>query len=281
VKLRNKAHYVAIATSSGTGSEATSSAVITDWEQSPPYKAGLKAIEIIPDVAIVDPKLTLSMTKTVTANTGIDALIHAIECYILIEPNPIVDSLALSAANTVFKWLPKAYKNGENLEARDQMHTAALMAGITFSNGRLGAVHVLAHNIGSAFGIPHGRSNALMLCPVFAHLFKHRKKRFADLATALGFKGNSYKEKTNNLLEGLDSLKSEIDIPLSIKKEGLKEKKFMGEIDAIVDSYMVRLGRILDGLTPAQKQEKALPTEASVVKDLYMHAWKGTREVLK
>ena len=281
VKLRKKAQYVAIATSSGTGSEVTSAAVVTDWDQKPPYKAGLSCTEVIPDVAIVDPNLTLSMPKAVTANTGFDALIHAIECYILIDPTPIVDSLALSAANTIFEWLPKAVKNGQDLEARDQMHTAALKAGMAFSNGRLGAVHVPAHDIGSSFGIAHGRSNALMLCPVFAHLYKHRKKRFADLATALGFKGSSQKEKTNNLLKGLDSLKRKVGIPLSIKKEGVKEKKFMKEIDGIVDAYMTRLGNMLGGLPLAQQRQIALPTKAEVVKDLYMHAWKGTREVLK
>ena len=280
-KLRKKATYVAIATSSGTGSEVTSSAVVTDWDQKPPYKAGLSSLEVIPDVAIVDPNLTLSMPPAVTANTGFDALIHATECYILIDPNPIVDALALSAANTIFKWLPKAVKNGNDLEARDQMHTAALKAGMAFSNGRLGAVHVPAHDIGSSFNIPHGRSNAFMLCPVFAHLYKHRKKRFADLATALGFKGSSQKEKTNNLLKGLDSLKRKVDIPVAIKKSKISEKKFMKEIDGIVDAYMARLGNMLGGLPLAQQRQIALPTNAEVVKDLYMHAWNGTREVLK
>jgi len=280
-ELRKKAKYVAIATSSGTGSEVTSSAVVTDWDHKPPYKAGLMSTEVIPDVAIVDPNLTLTMPKAVTANTGFDALIHAIECYILIDPTPIVDSLALGAAKTIFEWLPKACEDGSNLEARDQMHTASLKAGMAFCNGRLGAVHVPAHDIGSSFNIAHGRSNALMLCPVFAHLYPHRKKRFGDLATALGFSGQGYRGKTNNLLAGLDQLKKSVGIPLSIKDAGIDSNKFHGEIDAIVEAYMLRLGNLLKGLPLKRRRDIALPTDPKVVKDLYDHAWNGTRVALK
>ena len=279
--LRNKATYVAIATSSGTGSKVTSSAVVTDWDQKPPYKAGLMSTEVIPDVAIADPNLTLTMPPVVTANTGFDALIHAIECFILIDPTPIVDSLALGAAKTIFEWLPKAYEDGSNLEARDQMHTAALKAGMAFCNGRLGVVHVPAHDIGSSFNIAHGRSNALMLCPVFAHLYPHRKKRFGELATALGFGGQGYRGKTNNLLAGLDQLKKSVGIPLSIKDEGINSKKFHAALDGLAEAYMGRLGNVLATLPLARQRDIALPTKPEVVKDLYEHAWSGTRAELK
>ena len=152
---------------------------------------------------------------------------------------------------------------------------------MAFCNGRLGAVHVPAHDIGSSFNIAHGRSNALMLCPVFAHLYPHRKKRFGDLATALGFSGQGYRGKTNNLLAGLDQLKKSVGIPLSIKDAGIDSNKFHGEIDAIVEAYMLRLGNLLKGLPLKRRRDIALPTDPKVVKDLYDHAWNGTRVALK
>ena len=240
--LRNKATYVAIATSSGTGSEVTSSAVVTDRDQTPPYKAGLASPQIIPDVAIVDPNLTVSMPPEVTANTGFDALIHAIESYILTEPSEIPDALALGAARTIMEWLPQAYTDGEDIDARDMMHTASLQAGMAFCNGRLGAVHVPAHDIGSEFHIPHGRSNAYMLCPVFAGLYPFRKSRFSNLAMALGIPGRGHRGKMENLLASLDQLKQAVRIPLAIKDAGIDPSDWGNAMDPIAESYMARIG---------------------------------------
>jgi alcohol dehydrogenase len=280
-ELRQKAKYVAIATSSGTGSEVTGVGVVTDRDREPPYKAGLASPQIIPDVAIVDANLTLSMPPAVTANTGFDALIHAIECYILIEPSDIVDALALKAAKTVLEWLPKACDNGKDIGARDKMHTASLEAGMAFSNGRLGAVHVPAHDIGSSFHIPHGRANALMLNPVFAWLYPSRPKRFGDLATALGINGRGNRGKTENLLSALDQLKKKVGIPLAIKEAGIDGSLFHKEIDAIVDFYMERIGRNLAKLPLERSRFIGLPTSAEETKQLYIHAWNGTRAELK
>jgi len=280
-ELRKKARYVAIATSSGTGSEVTSSAVVTDRDRKPPYKAGLGSPQIIPDVAIVDANLTLSMPPDVTANTGFDALIHAIECYILIEPSEIVDSLALGAARTIWEWLPKAYDNGKDIVARDKMHTASLQAGMAFSNGRLGAVHVPAHDIGAVFHIPHGRANAFMLCPVFAWLYPSRKKRFADLATALGMTGRGNRGKAENLLAGLDQLKQSVGIPLAIKDAGIDSTHFHSEIGPIVDFYMERIGQNIARLPVERRRAIGLPDSAEETRQLYAHAWNGTRAELK
>jgi alcohol dehydrogenase class IV len=280
-ELRKKAKYVAIATSSGTGSEVTAAAVVIDWDRKPAYKAGLNSPHIIPDVAIVDPNLTLSMPPEVTANTGFDALIHAIECYILIEPSQLVDALAIEAARTVMEWLPKAYHNGQDVLARDKMHTASLLAGMAFSNGRLGAVHVPAHDIGAAFHIPHGRSNAFMLCSVFAWLYPHRKQRFADLASALGIGGRGYRGRARNLLAALDQLKQEVGIPLAIKDAGINSTKFHSEIEGIVDFYMQRIGKGLSRLPLKRQRIIGLPTTAEETKQLYLHAWNGTRPELK
>lgn len=280
-ELRKKAIFVAITTSSGTGSEVTSSAVITDHDVTPPNKAGLMSPQIIPDVAIVDPDLTVTMPPVVTANTGFDALIHAIECYILIEPSQIVDALALGAAKDIWEWLPKAYNNGKDMEARDKMHTASLQAGMAFSNGRLGAVHVPAHDIGAVFHIAHGRANAFMLCPVFAWLYPSRKKRFGDLATALGITGRGNLGKTENLLAGLDQLKQSVGIELAIKDAGIDSAHFQAELDPIVDFYMARIGNNIANLPPDRRQAVGFPASADEMKQLFMHAWNGTRVELK
>jgi alcohol dehydrogenase len=280
-ELRKKAKYVAITTSSGTGSEVTSAAVITDHDVTPPYKAGLGSPQIIPDVAIVDPELTVSMPPEVTANTGFDALIHAIECYVLIRPSDIVDSLALWAAKTVFEWLPKAVADGKDMLARDMMHTASLQAGMAFSNGRLGAVHVPAHDIGAVFHIAHGRANAFMLCPVFAYLYPSRKERFGNLATALGITGRGNLGKTENLLDSLDRLKQAVGIPLAIKEAGIDSAHFQAEIDPIIDFYMARIGNNMARLPVASRRMAGFPGSADEMKELFMHAWNGTRAELK
>jgi alcohol dehydrogenase len=279
--LRAKARYVAITTSAGTGSEVTPNAVIIDRDVDPPYKAGLNSQQIVPDMGIVDPELTVSMPPEVTANTGFDALIHAIECYVLIEPSDIVDSLALWSARTIWEWLPRAVENGQDLEARDKMHNASLQAGIAFGNGRLGAVHVPAHDIGAKFHIPHGRANAFMLCPVFAWLYPDRKKRFGNLASFLGFTGRGNRGKTENLLAGLDQLKQTVGIPLAIKDAGLDRDYFHAELDPIVEAYMKRIGNNIARLPVKVGRNIGLPTRAEVTKELYIHAWNGTRAELK
>lgn len=280
-QLRAKARYVAIATSSGTGSEVTCNAVVIDRDVDPPFKAGLSSPQIVPDVAIVDPELSVSMPPEVTANTGFDALIHAIECYVLVEPSDIVDSLALWSAKTIFEWLPKAVENGRDMQARDMMHNASLQAGMAFSNGRLGAVHVPAHDIGAQFHIPHGRANAFMLCPVFAWLYPPRKARFGNLAAFLGFTGRGNRGKTENLLAGLDRLKQAIGIPLAIKDAGIDSDLFQAKLDPIIDSYMERFGNGIANLPIKARRNVGLPTSVEETKQLYIHAWNGTRAELK
>ncbi len=279
-ELRKKAKYVAITTSSGTGSEVTSSAVVTDWDVKPPNKAGLTSRQIIPDVAIADPELTASMPPEVTANTGFDALIHAIECYVLIPPSDLVDSLALWAARTIWEWLPRAVANGKDMLARDKMHMASLQAGMAFSNGRLGLVHVPAHDIGAVFHIPHGRANAFMLCPAFAWLYPTHKERFSSLATALGISGRGRRGKAENLLAGLDQLKQAVGIPLAIKNTGIDSAHFQAELDPIVDFYMNRIGKNIANLSPDRQRISGFPGSADQMKELFMHAWNGTRAEL-
>ncbi len=283
-ELRKKAKYVAIPTTSGTGSEATAVAVITDYDVTPPYKAGFASQHVVPDVAIVDSELTVSMPPAITANTGFDALIHAVECYVLSRPSDMVDPLALWAANTAWEWLPKAVANGKDIQARNKMHLASLQAGLAFSNSGLGLVHGTAHQIGSTFHIPHGRANAFMLCPVFAFLYPTHRARLSSLATALGMAGKDEQTKVTNLLDGLDKLKETVGIPLAIKDSGLEEKHFQEQIEPLAVDYMNRpLGRVsgLAKLTPEERRARAIPLSVDEVKELFMHAWNGTRAELR
>jgi len=279
--LRGKAKYVAIPTTSGTGSEVTNVAVITDRDVEPPFKVVWTSPHLVPDVAIVDAELAASMPPSVTADTGFDALVHAIECYVLNPPTGIIDSLAIGAARTIWEWLPRAVADGKDMVARDQMHLAALQAGMAFSNGRLGTVHLPAHDIGAVFHIPHGRANAFMLCPAFAYLYPSRKERLASLATELGIGGRGYRNKVANLLTSLDQLKKEVGIPIAIKDSGLDKDQFQAKVAPMAESYMNNIGRAIASFPPEARRAVGLPASADEVKELLMHAWNGTRAELK
>jgi len=280
-KLRKKARYVGIATTSGTGSEVTPFAVAIDHTMKPPYKAGFGFKEMVPDVAIADPELTISMPPEVTANTGFDALVHAIECYVLKPPSDLVDSLALWAAKTVFEWLPRAVANGKDLLARDKMHLASLQAGMAFGNARTGVVHDTGHFLGSTFHIPHGRTCAFMLCQSFAFLYPTRKERFSSLATALGISGRGHRGKTENLLVRLDQLKQAVGIPLAIKDTGIDSAHFQAALNPIADMYMRTTGQRIAKLPPDRRQAAGYPETADELNQLYTHAWNGTWAELK
>ena len=277
-ELRKKAIFIAIATTSGTGSEVTSAAVVTDRSVNPPYKAGFGSKHLVPDIAIADPELAASMPPDVTANTGFDAFIHAIECYIFTQPSDMVDPIAIWSANTSFKWLPIAYADGKNMLAREKMHTASLQAGIAFSNGRLGLVHGLAHEIGGTFHIPHGRANAFMLCHVFAFLYASKKDRMISLADHLGISGQDDSSKVNNLLTALDKLKDKVGIPLAIKNSGLDKNLFMGQLDAISNDYMNQIARspATGKMNVEERRLAGIPYSADQVKELFLNAWNGT-----
>ena len=282
-ELRKKAKYVAIATTSGTGSEVTSAAVVTNRSVKPVQKTGFGSRHLVPDVAIADPELAATMPPAVTANTGFDALVHATECYVLARPSDMVDSIAVWSANTIRKWLPRAVRNGNNMEARDKMHMASLQAGIAFSNGRLGLVHGLAHHIGAVFGIPHGRANAFMLCPVFAFLYSSHKERLSNLAKSLGIKGKDDPTRVANLLDGLDKLKGKVGIPLAIKGSVPDENQFIEQADLFANFYIEQLAQSpnADRLTPEYRRKNGIPQSTDDINELFMHAWNGTRVELK
>lgn len=271
--LRNKARYVAISTTSGTGSEVTRNAVMSDHSVDPPVKTGFVSEELIPDVAITDPEFTMSMPPAVTANTGFDALAHATECYVLgsRSRNDLIESLAIGAAKTICKWLPKAVANGKDMVARDKMHLAALQAGLAFSNGGLGFVHFISHPLGAIFNIPHGRALAFLLCPAFALVYSTHKARLSSMAAALGMEGQDDKAKVGKLLTTLDQLQQEVGIPLAIKETGLEEARFLAQRDPLVNFYRSYSLNVI----------KSTPLSVVESKELLMHAWNGTRAKLK
>ena len=270
--LRKKARLIAIPTTSGTGSEVTKAAVITDLTRTPPYKAAWNAPQIVPDAAILDPELTVTMPPQITANTGFDALSHAVECYVLTKPSDMVDALALWSARTIFEWLPKAVANGQNLQARERMQVASLQAGLAFTNGTLGLVHTLAHILGGEFHIPHGRAIAYVICPVFAFFYSNRRQRVVGLAKSLGLRGRNNTAKVQALLNLFNQLKKDIGIPLSIKDTNLSEDQFFSKLDSLMEVYKVRLSVV----TPAMRSMLGVPDSIEEVRNLWLHAWNGT-----
>ena len=274
--LRKKARYLAIPTTSGTGSEVTRTAVVTDLTKTPPYKAAWTAPQLVPDTAILDPELTVTMPAQVTANTGFDALSHAVECYVLTKPCELVDALALWSARTIWEWLPKAVVDGKNLQARDRMHTASLQAGLAFTNGSLGLVHMLAHLIGAEFHVPHGRAIAFVICQVFASFYNTRRERLVGLSEALGLPGSDDKTKVGALLDHINNLKQKIGIPLSIKESDLRER-FLSELDTLVEGFKARLAVLPSLLRPLL----GIPDSPEEIRALLIQAWEGTTADLK
>jgi len=246
-KLGSKAKMVAIPTTSGTGSEVTSFAVITDKRKNIKYP--LADYELTPDIAIIDPDFTLSVPPSVTADTGMDVLTHAIEAYVSIMASDFTDGLAIKAIQLVFEYLPKAYKNGDDRIAREKMHNASCIAGMAFTNAFLGINHSLAHKLGGEFHIPHGRANAILLPYVieynaqkpnkFASFPKYETfiadKKYAEIARALGLPASNTKEGVDSLIKAVRNLMKELNMPLTIADCKINKKEFMAKVPELAD----------------------------------------------
>ena len=233
-----QARLIAISTTSGTGSEVTPFAVLTDKEHG--RKVTLADYSLSPDVAIVDPQFVMSMPKGLTADTGIDCLTHALEAGVSIFASPYTDSNAMQAIRMVFKFLPIAYEHPQDEEARTMMHNAACIAAIAFSNAAVGVNHALAHAFGARFGVAHGRANALMLPHVIAFnagvptkfmpspnqrgYIAHKK--YAMVADLLGLGGQTIDEKVKNLVAATEQLLDRLAIPRSIADLGISKEEF-------------------------------------------------------
>ena len=246
-KLGTKCKMVAIPTTSGTGSEVTSFAVITDKEKNKKYP--LADYELTPDVAIVDPDLVMSLPKSITADTGMDVLTHAIEAYVSNMASDYTDGLAEKAVELIMKYLKVAYDDGSNKEAREKVHNASTIAGMAFTNAFLGINHSLAHKIGAEFHMPHGRINAILLPYVirynsskptkFVSFPKYEyfiaDKKYCELAKKVGLKADTAEEGINSLIEKIKELNEHMNIPKSFKEAGIDEQEFLAKVDMLAD----------------------------------------------
>ncbi|MEC3608272.1 bifunctional acetaldehyde-CoA/alcohol dehydrogenase [Bacillus glycinifermentans] len=245
--LGEKAKFVAIPTTSGTGSEVTSFSVVTDKEANTKYP--LADYELTPDVAIIDPQFVMTVPKHITADTGMDVLTHAIESYVSCMANDYTDGLAMKAIQLVFEYLPRAYKNGSDEIAREKMHNASTIAGMAFSNAFLGINHSLAHKLGAEFHIAHGRANAVLLPHVIRYnaakptkftafpKYNHfvADKRYAEIARTLGLPAKTTEEGVESLIKAIVALAKELDIPMSLKQNGIDAAEFESKIDIMAD----------------------------------------------
>ena len=236
-KLRTKAHFCAIPSTSGTATEVTAFSVITDYAKGIKYP--LADFEITPDVAILDPDLVASLPVKQVAYTGMDALTHAIEAYVSTLHTPFTDALAIKAIEMVVDNLPASYKC--NMDAREQMHYAQCLAGQAFSNALLGIVHSMAHKTGAAFStghIPHGCANAIYLPYVIKYNAKDpvAAKRYAEIARFVGLGGASEKALINSLCEKINEFNVILNIPATLKDFGIKEDEFKEKIATISEN---------------------------------------------
>ncbi len=227
--LRKKAKFVAVPSTSGTGTEVTCVSVITDRKKGVKYP--LVSYELTPDVAIVDGEICVSMPPDVTANTGLDALAHDTEAYASSLADPYTDPLVKQSIEMIFKYLPVAYKESSSLEARQAMHDASCLAGIAFTNALLGIVHAMAHQLGGMFGIPHGCANAILM-PNVVRYNSSATKKYEDLAKVLG------KETAEDYALEIENLRAAVNVPASVKEYGIAESDWNAKLDEITKNAM-------------------------------------------
>ncbi len=278
-KMGEKAYFIAVPTSAGTGSEVTPFAVITD--ESTGVKYPLADYELLPNMAIIDTDFHMSAPKGLTAASGIDAVTHAVEAYAAMLATDYTDGLALQALKNIFKYLPRAYENGQtDVEAREKMANAATMAGMAFANAFLGICHSMAHKLGAFHHLPHGVANALMIeevlrfnaseAPVKMGTFSqydhpHTLARYAEIADYLGLGGDSDKEKLENLIKAINDLKARVGIKETIKDYGIDEKVFLDNLDEMVEQAFD------DQCTGANPRYPLM----SEMKEMYLNAYYG------
>jgi acetaldehyde dehydrogenase / alcohol dehydrogenase len=276
-RLGERAQFVAIPTTSGTGSEVTSFSVITDKEANLKYP--LADYELTPDVAIIDPQFVMTVPKHITADTGMDVLTHAIEAYVSCMANDYTDGLAMKAIQLVFEYLPRAYRNGSDELAREKVHNASTIAGMAFANAFLGINHSLAHKLGAEFHIAHGRANTILMphvirynatkpkkftaFPKYAHFVAD--KRYAEIARTLGLPARTTEEGVESLVQAIIKLAGELEIPMSIRENNVEETLFESKVDYLAE-------RAFEDQCTTANPKLPLVTELA---EVYRQAYKG------
>ena len=282
-KMGEKAYFVAIPTSAGTGSEVTPFAVITDEQTGVKYP--LADYELLPNMAIIDTDFHMTAPKGLTAASGIDAVTHALEAYASVMATDYTDGLALKALKVIFEYLPRAYENGNDVEAREKMANAATIAGMAFANAFLGVCHSMAHKLGAFHHLAHGVANALMInevllfnaseTPVKMGTFSqydhpHTLARYAEVADYLGIKGKNDTEKLKNLIKAIDDLKEKVGIKKTIKEYVPDEKDFLNRLDEMTEQAFD------DQCTGANPRYPLM----SEIKQMYLNAYYGKHETV-
>jgi acetaldehyde dehydrogenase/alcohol dehydrogenase len=277
--MGEKAYFVAIPTSSGTGSEVTPFAVITD--ETTGVKYPLADYELLPDMAIIDADNMKDQPKGLTSASGIDALTHALEAYASVMATDYTDGLALKAMKLIFKYLPSAYENGaKDMKAREGMANASCMAGMAFANAFLGVCHSMAHKLGAFHHLPHGIANALLITDVMRfnanpvppkmgtfpqYEYPHTLERYAECAHFCGFCGKDDEETLEMFINGIEELKARVGIKKTIRDYGFEEEKFLSTLDEMVEQAFD------DQCTGANPRYPLM----SEIKQMYLKAYYG------
>jgi acetaldehyde dehydrogenase/alcohol dehydrogenase len=281
-KMGDKAYFIAIPTSAGTGSEVTPFAVITDETKGMKYP--LADYELLPDMAIVDADVQMNAPKGLTSASGIDAVTHALEAYASVMATEFTDGLAIQALKVIFEWLPAAYNEGAaNPTAREKMANAATIAGMAFANAFLGVCHSMAHKLGAFHHLPHGIANALMISEVLRYnscevppkmgtfpQYDHPKtlSRYAQIADALNLGGSNDEEKLEKLIAAVEKLKEQIGIKKTIKDYSIDEKDFLARLDDMSEQAFD------DQCTGANPRYPLIEE----IKKMYLNVYYGNRE---
>ncbi len=277
-KMGEKAYFVAVPTSSGTGSEVTPFAVITDQETGVKYP--LADYELMPNMAIIDTDNMMSQPKGLTSASGVDVLTHALEAYASVMATDYTDGLALKAMKNVFEYLPTCYNDGTNVEARSKMADASCMAGMAFANAFLGVCHSMAHKLGAFHHLPHGIANALLIslvvefnaaeCPkkmgTFSqYQYPHTQARYAECARFVGIQAADDAEAVRKLIDKIEELKAAVGVKKTIAEYGVDEKYFLDNLDAMVEQAFD------DQCTGANPRYPLM----SEIKEMYLKAYYG------
>ncbi|WP_377072953.1 iron-containing alcohol dehydrogenase, partial [Ruminococcus bicirculans (ex Wegman et al. 2014)] len=278
-KMGEKAYFIAIPTSSGTGSEVTPFAVITDEKTGTKYP--LADYQLMPNMAIVDTDMMMSAPRGLTSASGIDALTHALEAYASVMATDYTDGLALRAMKLIFKYLPDAYDNGQtDVKAREEMATASTMAGMAFANAFLGVCHSMAHKLGAYHHLPHGVANALLITMVMRYnadptprkmgtfsqyQYPHTLERYCECAHSLGIVGKNDEDTLNKFIDAIEALKERVGIKKTIADYGVDEKYFLDTLDNMVEDAFD------DQCTGANPRYPLM----SELKEMYLKAYYG------
>lgn len=277
--MGDKAYFVAIPTSSGTGSEVTPFAVITDEKSGIKYP--LADYELMPDMAIIDADNMKDQPKGLTSASGIDALTHALEAYASVMATDYTDGIALKAMKLIFKYLPSAYENGSrDMKAREEMANASAMAGMAFANAFLGVCHSMAHKLGAFHHLPHGVANALLITLVMRYNanpvppkmgtfpqyeYPHTLERYAECAHFCGICGNNDEETLDLFIKAIEELKEKVGIKKTIRDYGIEEDKFLATLDEMTEQAFD------DQCTGANPRYPLM----SEIKEMYLKAYYG------